>query len=250
LKVLLNNRISTISTTSTLLADFPLENVLRSDPNEVAKSNGNVLTFNIVTTKDESTTIAGFNTNADTVRVTVTDSGTVVYDEITDISGYTGWADWFDDFDRNLQRKDFWVDFPPQTVSVNVDIVLTAQAGEYCYCGPLRVDRAINIQNPVYGMTENVRTNEVRVDLLDASVYRRQRSSQRVFSGKLMADSEGDAITILQYISKKIGSFPVPWLLVDSRSVETVIFGGVTSASKSYSYFQYDTFNFEIVEEV
>lgn len=366
MKCLLNNRISTYSTTSTMESDFPLANIVGSAPQEVAKASGNVLLMDLVTTTNDSTIMTGCNTNADTVKITVTsvadavtngdfslttgwtlgtgwsiasgvcscdgtqtaDSaisqsvttvngetsrveltisaytagaiteislggvsqtvsltavGTYTYDflvtdntyglsitgdstfvgslddisckhlgheETRTITTWANWADYFDDYDQDNQRRDFYIEFDEaMTEAADISLTFTSATGTLCYCGPIRVDRAITINNPHYGFTREQKRNDVEIKKLDASVYRRHRTAQVQYSGTFTADRDGDVVTIMQAIQYQLGSAPIPWIILDGDQ-DTVVFGGLTSGQQSYDLPGHDNYTFTITGEV
>ena len=253
MKVLLNNRIDqdTLTSTSSMAADFPLANVMTESPGETATSTDNALVLSFDTLAKTTTTLAGFRTNADTMRVVITVAGSVVVDETHTLTSWATWADWFDDYAAEEQYRHFWVDYDAILESAHFDITLTCDdTSQQCCLGVLRCDRALVLANPFYGFKRDVVRNDVEIALLDASMYRRHRASQIRYTGTLSAASDSELFTVLRAIHQQRGTRPVPWLVTDHRAGDMAVYGGLYQGAQSFVGPVRDQFDFEIKEEV
>ncbi len=249
MKIMLNDRSESITTTSTILSDYPLENLSGIVQNEVTKSDSNVLALQFTTVEHTTTCIAGFNTNADTVYIKVTDiDGVVVFEETIYVTLWESIPDaFFDDYERD-GRKSFWIDFEPQYAQCTIDLTLTAPAGEYCYVGPMRVDRAMVFENPVYGLQKYPKINDVVISRLDATEYIRSRTAQWVYSGEIVVPRDSEMIVIAQQIKHVTGAKPIPVHVVDD-DIDLVVYGKL-DLQRTMTLPEYDSYNFTITEAV
>jgi len=173
------------------------------------------------------------------------------YEEVIDLRSQVTWADYFDDYQTYEVARHFWFDYCNVMEDATIRVVLTCDdTTQNCYLGVLRCDRAIVLQNPKYGLAEEIKNNDIEIELLDGSVYRRKRPPQKIFSGGWNAEQESELYTLVTAINQQLGSKPLPWIIDESDMAHKTLFGGLTDFKIVYSSYGRVDFSFKVQEEI
>jgi len=222
-KVIAENKISSITASSTLTGGYTTANLLTGHPGkpwQADHTHSGTLTFDI---KAGSSGLVLFNTNALSVEASIYDP--TVFELASGWSLADGWSLAAANYPSNIIVQELdgitgavWISWNPIDAAVFVQVTLQAQVGQTLRVGEAVGGLALCFVNPQWGVPESEKDYSINKDLSNGELYTKDRDVVRTFAGELIVKREDDFYTFMQQVSRVIKSRPTAWWLVDHNN--------------------------------
>lgn len=245
MKIIYPNRISNLIA-DTADTNFPIANLLNDVVKKKWKAVAGVSDAVITGTVPKSAGVALFGTNATSITVALssilelywnTSAAGIEMSWNTSAAGIEiSWGvspitvpDQTFGLDENGVGS-FWADWSEITTPHTITLTLNNNAFNTLDAGVLVAGDVTALENPVYGITEEMIDYSIIKEMTNGAIYYRKRDVVRSFSFDVWATREPDFWDFLLYIVKNVGPMPLAWNLMDNNSqFEWVVYAMLSS---------------------
>lgn len=233
-------------------SDYPDDNVMDEHPKKKWKATGespNTAKLTL-TVSAGSNAVAIFGTNAETVTITLKDSGgsTISSDEY-DLKGVDTYLEFIQD--TGDRWPSLWADYEYQDSQCTVELDFEAASGSTVEAGVVRAGLARNFPVISKGFAESLEDYSVVKELSNGAYYIKQRDVVRTFSGRISRMSEADFYSFMIDIVKSNGKSPLAWRLTDIDNHYWAVFARLADMpSGSHDSVLYRPVTFSLTEVI
>ena len=235
MKAIYPDRISSVSA-DTENAEYPASNVQNNMQKKVWKATASTATLTIVVDA-YSKAVAIFNTNADSVTISIKTAGDVLIESYTkDLSIYT--------------IRNFWQDYTQQTIAHKIVIDFTSPDNTVVEVGAIHVGAVESLfVNPDFGVSEGILDFSIVKPLNNNTIDIIPKPLLRTFSGQILIERESQFHDITHDFIDIAGDRIYAFLISDLDNVYWTILGWFREIpSGSHDYPNHSIVSFRIEE--
>lgn len=232
-------------------ANYPDDNVLDNHPKKVWKATSKDAQMKLTCTGGTSA-VAVFNTNADTVTITVkneAESETLVAAQAYDLKGTDTYLEFIQDGGEHWTQ--IWHDYTYQPDPVVVIIDFEAAVGAIAEAGVIRCGIAMTFQDPKAGLQEGLKDYSIIKKLNNGAIYTRKRDVVRTFSGIITLERDRDFYFFLRDTIQQVGPEPLAWRILALVNHDWPVFARADKMpSGAHSRPAHSDIKFSLLEEI
>lgn len=217
MKVIAPNYITAVSTTSED-ADYPIENVLNNSPQDIYKAAATGAQT-VTLTVSQGAALGVFNTNAESISLTVRDGETDVWGSGDTWGAGDTWTDPEVAIDGNDLEVDndvgrLWSEWAHRDAQFYVDLECTPATGEYLEIGAIRCGDKMALSDVMLSFRKGIVMNSVFKRKRSGGVYFRKRKDPRWFQIR-WRDTWGSHFEYFVDAIDAFGPEPLAYLIID-----------------------------------
>jgi hypothetical protein len=254
MKVILENKISSVSASSED-ASYPASYVLNDSPKRVWKGDSVDTATLTCSTSGAIDTLAIFNTNAQSVSITISDPNEFQWEatelEWTEITWIAATTAVEFEIETQANNSAIWATFDEIIAAVDVAITLSTATGTVIQAGVVVIGEGTEFKNPQYGLSQGLVDYSIAEQLQNGAHYYKQRDIVRSFDAQIVLARDNDFYTFMHSLAREHGLGPKAWRLTDKDSFEWVVyarFGDMPSGSHSYP--SHSPISFSLIEVI
>ena len=235
MKAIYPDRISSVSA-DTENAEYPASNIQNDMQKKVWKATASTATLTIVVDA-YSKAIAIFNTNADSVTISIKTAGDLL------IETYTKTLSTYD-------LRNFWQDYTEQTASHKVVIDFTAPDGEVVEVGAVKTGAVESLYvDPDYGIGESLIDHSFIKQLNNGAADIYPAKGLRTFDGRILIERDDEFYDILRDFVDAMGDQITAFSVASLDYAYWTVLGWFrTLPTGSHDYPNHSVINFQIEE--
>lgn len=208
-------------------SSFPDDNVLDDHTKKVFKATGNssVFTFTVAA---GSSALAVFNTNANSISMTVTVATQVTWQGGTAWAGGTVWggdiaAPPIEEVYDLSAAKQFWAEYNQKNQPHEIELTLATDE-TYLEVGIIRAGHAAIFNEPFYGISEGLHDYSIIKELNNGAMYLRKKDIVKTFTFSLNVTRDTEFYTFMRDIVTAAGAEPMAYRITTKENWSWVVF--------------------------